>query len=243
MKRTTLITAMTLALSAWPLCAQDKPPGQPPGNAGDRGGPGAAPRRVTPGIFGMLDANRDGALDPAELDKAAEALRKLDGNGDGRITPDEMRPRDDGQRQPEAGPREPRRDGDGPQAAPGQPHSGPRGEAQRDGFSSRPFGDRIERHDPDRDVGPQRIAQRNPRMRDDRAAAGPRAMGPRFEEMRHEGRPTREQRDFAPPPPGAPNAPHDLRAPQSPRPPVVNRPGDRFQQRPPLMGGGADRGN
>ncbi|HZJ14078.1 MAG TPA: hypothetical protein VFD27_03465 [Chthoniobacteraceae bacterium] len=245
MKRTTLITAMTLALSAWPLCAQDNPPGQPPGNPRDGGGPGAAPHRRPPGIFGMLDANRDGALDQAELDKAADALRKLDDNGDGRVTPDEMRPRDDGQRRPDAGRREPGRDGDGLQAGPGrQPGpSGPRGEARRDGFGPRQFGDRIERRAPDRGVGPQRFAQRNPRMREDRAAAGPRAMGPRFDEMRRERGPGREQRDFAPPPPGAPNGPHDLRAPQPPHPPGMNRPGDRFQQGPPVMGSAPDRGN
>ena len=226
---------MTLALSAGSLCAQDNPPGQPSGNPRAGGGPGATPHRTPPGIFGMLDANRDGALDPAELDNAAEALRKLDGNNDGRVTPDEMRPRGDGQRRSGAGPREPRRDGDRTQAAPGQPPGpgGPRGEARRDGFGPRPFDDRIERRGPDRGVGPQRFAPRNPRMRDDRAAVGPRAMGPRFEEMHRNGGPAREQRDFAPQPP---NAPHDLRAPQHPRPPGPKASGDRFQQRPPGSG-------
>ena len=41
----------------------------------------------------MLDANRDNTIDAEELDKAPAALRALDRNQDGRITPDEMSPR------------------------------------------------------------------------------------------------------------------------------------------------------
>ena len=68
--------------------------GQPPTNAGH-------PRPLPP-IFRVLDANQDGVIDAAELANASAALKKLDKNGDGRLTPDEYRP--------------PRPDGPGPQA-------------------------------------------------------------------------------------------------------------------------------
>jgi Ca2+-binding EF-hand superfamily protein len=41
-------------------------------------------------LLSALDTNRDGVLDDAELEKAPSALRKLDRDGDGRITPGEM---------------------------------------------------------------------------------------------------------------------------------------------------------
>lgn len=43
-------------------------------------------------IIVALDLNRDGSIDAEEIAKAAESLKKLDKNGDGKITPDEYRP-------------------------------------------------------------------------------------------------------------------------------------------------------
>jgi EF hand len=58
------------------------------------------PRFLSP-ILDVLDANRDGIIDADEIANAAQALLKLDKNGDGRLTPDEYRPpRPDGQLQP-----------------------------------------------------------------------------------------------------------------------------------------------
>lgn len=53
--------------------------------------PGGAGRPPNP-IFEALDANHDGVIDADELAHAATALRKLDTNGDGQLTPDEYRP-------------------------------------------------------------------------------------------------------------------------------------------------------
>ena len=48
--------------------------------------------RPVPPIFRVLDANQDGVISAAELANAPAALRKLDLNGDGMLTPDEYRP-------------------------------------------------------------------------------------------------------------------------------------------------------
>ena len=42
-------------------------------------------------ILGVLDANHDRKIDKQEIENASEALAKLDGNGDGEITADELR--------------------------------------------------------------------------------------------------------------------------------------------------------
>ena len=85
-----------LGISAAFALAQD------PGNApapGDRpprreGGPGGGPggRRPVPPIVDALDLNHDGVIDADEISKASESLKKLDKNGDGKLTPDEIMP-------------------------------------------------------------------------------------------------------------------------------------------------------
>jgi Ca2+-binding EF-hand superfamily protein len=40
----------------------------------------------------VLDANHDGVIDADEIANAPAALKKLDKNGDGKLTPDELRP-------------------------------------------------------------------------------------------------------------------------------------------------------
>ncbi|MBV9930875.1 MAG: EF-hand domain-containing protein [Alphaproteobacteria bacterium] len=73
MKPTILILAAGAALLHAPLHAQ--PPGPPPHDP-----------------MAMFDANRDGAISLAELQAgSARLFRAIDANGDGRITPDEMR--------------------------------------------------------------------------------------------------------------------------------------------------------
>lgn len=39
-----------------------------------------------------LDTNGDGIIDEQEIANAPESLKKLDKNGDGKLTPDELRP-------------------------------------------------------------------------------------------------------------------------------------------------------
>lgn len=46
-----------------------------------------------------LDANHDGTIDETEIANASNALKKLDKNGDGKITPEELR-----LQRPEGGP-------------------------------------------------------------------------------------------------------------------------------------------
>jgi hypothetical protein len=67
------------------------PPGEGPREGGMQGGP-APENRPKPPIETALDANGDGVIDAAEIANAAVALKKLDKNGDGKLTPDEYRP-------------------------------------------------------------------------------------------------------------------------------------------------------
>ena len=110
MKRnfTALLLAFALATPALFAPAQDaaKPrnplpqdgrgANQPP----PEGGRPRAPRPDGPGgqggvrppLIAALDANNDGEIDAKEIENAAKALRKLDKNGDGKLTLDEIRP-------------------------------------------------------------------------------------------------------------------------------------------------------
>jgi Ca2+-binding EF-hand superfamily protein len=55
------------------------------------GGPGMNFIRISP-ILAAIDADEDGVISAAELKNAPSALRKLDKNGDGQLTQDEVRP-------------------------------------------------------------------------------------------------------------------------------------------------------
>ena len=58
-----------------------------------------------PPLIAFFDADHDGTLSAAEINNAAKALAKLDRNGDGKITLDEMRPpRPDGDKPAAGGP-------------------------------------------------------------------------------------------------------------------------------------------
>ena len=71
------------------------------GEQGEAGGRQAAPpeaggdaRPPQPAIplMAALDPDQDGTVSEAEIGSAAQSLRALDGDGDGRLTPDELRP-------------------------------------------------------------------------------------------------------------------------------------------------------
>lgn len=77
---------------------------QPPGTNGER-------RPPPPPPFALFDTDHDGSISAEEIQNAAASLAKLDKNGDGTITKDEMRPP-----RPEPGDAPPQ--GDGPQGPP-----------------------------------------------------------------------------------------------------------------------------
>ncbi len=52
-------------------------------------GPRAA---VAAQVLLLLDVNHDGAIQAMEVTHAASSLKQLDRNGDGKVTPDELRP-------------------------------------------------------------------------------------------------------------------------------------------------------
>ena len=96
--------------SATLLIAQEfRPPQHGPGGPEGPGGPG---HRPPPPVIGALDENHDGVIDANEIANASRALLRLDRNGDGKLTPDELHP--------------PRPDGVGPEG-PGMDRPGPRG--------------------------------------------------------------------------------------------------------------------
>ena len=95
------------SIPAIPAAAASRPAQRPlpPMERGDGPGEPGGGRPPAPPLFMALDANADGALDAREMDAAAAALRKLDRDGDGRVTLEEMRPRGAGR--PEGGPPRP----------------------------------------------------------------------------------------------------------------------------------------
>ena len=105
-----LLLTLTLGVSTCLLTAQDgnppRPEGQPPrpgqgGPGGERGSPGGQRGQGGPGgpggqrqmmpIIEALDINKDGVIDADEIAKASASLKKLDKNGDGKLTQDEYR--------------------------------------------------------------------------------------------------------------------------------------------------------
>jgi hypothetical protein len=96
MKTKVLLLTLALGASTCLLTAQDRNPprdGQrPPGREGGPGGPGGLGQRPAMPIIEALDVNKDGTIDADEIGKASESLKKLDKNGDGKLTPDEYRP-------------------------------------------------------------------------------------------------------------------------------------------------------
>jgi Ca2+-binding EF-hand superfamily protein len=78
-----------------PLLAAQFAMAQPPeGGRGPRegfGGPGGGFMRFSP-LLSALDADHDGTISASEIANASKALLSLDKNGDGKLTPEEMRP-------------------------------------------------------------------------------------------------------------------------------------------------------
>lgn len=91
-----------LALGTTALVAQPMGNGGSPNNNGRNGPPMRGQRPPVPAIVRALDANHDGVIDETEIANASAALKSLDKNGDGKLTPNEF-----------MGPRPPRPGGQG----------------------------------------------------------------------------------------------------------------------------------
>ena len=141
MKKSTLLTfTLAIALAAlygWAQDAGDHPGPPEGGGQGPRppGGPGRDFRPPISLIEQVLDADHDGIISEEEIANAAAALKKLDKNGDGKLTPEEFRPRRRGPGSPGGGPGGPGRFDRG-----GQDQGSPQGDGQ-DGPRRRPAGE------------------------------------------------------------------------------------------------------
>lgn len=92
MKIHLFLLALSIGVLSIPVTAQD---GKPPagGTSGDnqrrQGGSGDQSQGQSCPIIEALDLNKDGTIDANEIAMAAESLKQLDKNGDGKITEDE----------------------------------------------------------------------------------------------------------------------------------------------------------
>ena len=85
MKRTLFILALVVTCGTFgpsTTQAQERRPGGPEGGM----------MRMPNPVVTALDTNHDGVIDEKEIANAAVALKKLDKNGDGKLTEDELRP-------------------------------------------------------------------------------------------------------------------------------------------------------
>lgn len=88
-KITIALTALALGASAFAASAQDHGAGS---NGDSPHGREMRGHRPPPPLMLALDANHDGVIDADEIANASAALKKLDENGDGKLTQDELRP-------------------------------------------------------------------------------------------------------------------------------------------------------
>ncbi len=88
MKTKTLLT-LVAAVGVLSLTAFAQDAGGPPqGGPGGQGGQGG--KRPMPPLISALDANHDGVIDADEIAGASAALKKLDKNGDGKLSREEF---------------------------------------------------------------------------------------------------------------------------------------------------------
>ncbi len=112
-KSTLTLIAVGAALGVGCACHRPPPPDRPASGMVD--GPGLQGHHPWPSpLMQALDANHDGVIDAEEISNAPAALKTLDKNGDGQLTPDELRP-----------PRPPLKDG--PPSGPEKPYVLPPG--------------------------------------------------------------------------------------------------------------------
>ena len=109
-----LVATALLIAQDGPAPREGGPGGDGPRGPGGQGGPGGP--RPQPALILALDANHDGVIDADEIANASAALKKLDKNGDGKLTREEyLGPRPGGPGGPGGpdGQRGPGKDGQG----------------------------------------------------------------------------------------------------------------------------------
>jgi hypothetical protein len=84
MNKPLLIAVLALGAAIGATAEDEKQPAKPDAPKGGH--------RPPPPIIAVLDANHDGVIDADEIANAPAALKKLDKNGDGKLTQDELRP-------------------------------------------------------------------------------------------------------------------------------------------------------
>jgi hypothetical protein len=88
--KTMLALAGLLALGATALVVNAQDNGGPQNGNSQNRPPMRGGRPPVPAIVAALDANHDGVIDATEIANASAALKSLDKNGDGKLTPDEF---------------------------------------------------------------------------------------------------------------------------------------------------------
>ena len=126
MRKLFLATLVVGILSSWVCSTMAQPPGRPrPPQGRDRGRGDMPPPPPPNPLVEALDKDHDGTISSEELAGAVESLKKLDKNGDGKLTEDELRPTGPPRRPPNDGPPESGRGPGGP--------DGPRGDRRPPG--------------------------------------------------------------------------------------------------------------
>ena len=85
--KTTIATLIALTAGLSVLQAQ---PAAVPGS-GSQHAPTPRAKALPPLVVATLDANHDGIIDAGEIANASQALKSLDKNADGRLSPEELR--------------------------------------------------------------------------------------------------------------------------------------------------------
>ena len=96
-------------------------------------------------VTAALDTDRNGELSPEEIANASASLMKLDANGDGKLTPDELLPKGPPPRGPGGGQGGPGGRGKGRGAGQGQPGSRGQGGKGGNGGQGQNGGERPQR--------------------------------------------------------------------------------------------------
>lgn len=92
MKNILSFIGLFLLATALTVGAQEAGQGRGPGGQGRGMGPGPGPGFGRSQMTLVFDLNKDGVLDSNEIAQASASLKKLDKDGDGKITAEEMRP-------------------------------------------------------------------------------------------------------------------------------------------------------